>query len=124
MTDASWHAEVYGKWLGSGTRRRKTPGARHGRLILEEQQHRCAYCGIEFGDYTFRRGRPIQLRITWDHVIPYVYSEDSSDSNFVAACQVCNAIKNARMFESVNDAAAVIQRERWSRGYRDWQETA
>lgn len=70
--------------------------------ILEEQKNRCFYCGDEFGSYRKLNGVVRQVRLEWDHVVPFSYNGNNAD--FVAACKQCNAAKHARMFSTMQEA--------------------
>lgn len=72
---------------------RSKPPKRAQKRILAEQDYTCFWCARSFGRVVYRRRRSYKLRITWDHIIPYVYSLDNREHNFVASCQVCNALK-------------------------------
>ncbi len=76
--------------------------------ILEAQQGCCFYCDRHFGTTVFSGQREIALRIQWDHVNPFTYSLDNRDQNFVAACHICNNIKAALIFKSVDEARTFI----------------
>jgi CRISPR/Cas system Type II protein with McrA/HNH and RuvC-like nuclease domain len=71
--------------------------------ILAEQGSVCLYCGRSFGSWVQRRNKPLQLRLEWDHICPWKYSQDNRQTNFVAACHLCNAFKSDRVFSSIED---------------------
>lgn len=96
---------------------RKTPTVAEKRFILEEQEHRCFYCGVEFDSIRYRNGLPVTIKINWDHQMPFVYSQNNKTSNFVAACHVCNGIKSSRLFQTVEDAQVHLADRRKSKGY-------
>jgi 5-methylcytosine-specific restriction endonuclease McrA len=81
------------------------------------QKDRCIYCQRQFGDTNVRRGVSITLRLTWDHFIPYAYTMTHTDDNWVASCQICNAIKHDKMYPSVEYARVRIHERRMSKGY-------
>ena len=102
--------------------------------ILEDQGHRCFYCDQPFGAVHHRRakvsrhrmrvvggselrGTKITLRVCFDHRLPYAYSQDNRESNFVAACQVCNTIKGALVFGNMDEARVYIADHRRAKGY-------
>ena len=87
--------------------------------LLEAQDHRCFYCNRMFGSYVWRDGRAIELRTEYDHVTPYIYSYNNNFDNFVAACQVCNRIKSAYVFDTVEEARIALQAKREEKGYRN-----
>jgi 5-methylcytosine-specific restriction endonuclease McrA len=91
---------LYGPF--GGARRRKPP-KRIQAAIVAEYGWRCRYCSRPVG-------RNAQLPAEWDHFIPYSYGHDNPDDNWVLACRACNAIKGAKMFESITEAREYIQR--------------
>ncbi len=97
--------------FGSGAARRKPSGALRARL-LSKQMNRCLYCDCRFGQAVHRsggrRGGWVQLRLNWDHFIPYAYSGANPQDNWVAACHICNGIKGPRMFDTVREASEWI----------------
>jgi hypothetical protein len=98
---------------------RKRPRKKVQNKILEEQRYLCFYCWRRFGQTVYREGRSIRLKINWDHVNPWSYCLSNKDSNFVAACHVCNGIKSNLMFKDLDDARTTIT-ERWKdKGYSD-----
>ena len=106
-----WHEAVYGPETGSYAPRRR-PNVATRLHILQQQDGRCFYCGSRFGTYVTRKNRPRVLKAAWDHVIPYVYLQANPDTNWVAACQVCNGIKGSRIFATVDEAREHITRRR------------
>lgn len=111
-----WRAAIYGRAVtGSGLRR--TPSATKRNEILEQQAGRCLYCDLRIGSIIRRFGSPVSLRLNWDHFVPYAYGQTNAESNWVAACHVCNGIKGCRMFDTVTDAQAYIRGRRAAKGY-------
>lgn len=45
---------------------------------------------------------PRKITIQYDHVVPWVFSNNDDLDNFVAACNVCNMIKNDRIFPTID----------------------
>lgn len=77
---------------------RKRPPPRDRRQILDEQNQRCFWCSHRFGATVEDSAmKQLVLEVTWDHVIPHVYSRDNRTSNFVATCQICNRYKSAKV---------------------------
>jgi len=76
------------------------------------QEYRCLYCSRQFGSVVWRGRQRSTLRINWDHMVPYSYSRNNTTGNFAAACQICNGIKGAIMFESIEKARVHIN-GRW-----------
>lgn len=81
--------------------------------ILQQQNNRCIYCNYQFGS-VFRdkkKHRHIVLGVAWDHFTPWSYIR-SHNVTFVAACQICNSIKGAYVFDTLADACAFISKGR------------
>lgn len=85
--------------------------------ILNDQDNRCLYCDQAFGTVKHRKGKKLNLRLQWDHKLPYAYSADNRSSNFAAACHVCNAIKSDLIFQDIDEARAHIAMQRKDKGY-------
>lgn len=93
---------------------RRLPPLRDRRAQLSEQEGKCFYCLREFGRKVYKHGvKPVVLRVNWDHVLPYSYSQDNHALNFVAACQICNGFKSSRIYATVWDAQVAIA-TRWA----------
>lgn len=99
--------------------KRRTPHKLIKEQILQIQNYRCFYCQITFGNLTFRRGKPVTLKIQWEHFEPFSFSQNNEDENFVAACQICNGIKSDLNFQTVEEAQIYVQTKRESKGYID-----
>lgn len=97
--------------------RRKLPPKAARERILEEQENCCFYCGVEFGELRWKKGRAVRIKLNWDHKLPYAYSQDNNTTNFVAACHVCNGIKSSRVFQTVEEAQIYLQDRRKAKGY-------
>jgi hypothetical protein len=108
---------------GKNKFRRKPSGVAQKR-ILDGQDHRCLYCCRRIGSVVYKRGEykgrafGVRLKLVWDHYVPYIYSLDSSDSNFVAACHICNGFKSDLMMDSLKDYRNHIA-DKWERRYWD-----
>lgn len=89
---------------------RRLPPLRLRRAVIEAQGGRCFYCERHFGSSVVRRGRLILLRLEWDHKVPFSFDGNNSPANFVASCHVCNAIKNDRCFQTIEEARSFLQR--------------
>jgi len=87
---------------------RRQPTAEEKGLILELQENCCLYCQRRFDSAVIRKGKLSWLRVTWDHVVPFSYSQNNSAVNFVAACQICNGIKGSLMFVTIEEARVYI----------------
>jgi len=98
--------------------KRSLPSAEDRKRILEMQEGRCFYCSKEFGERYWYKGRYVRLKLHWDHMVPFVYSQNNHGYNFAAACHVCNGIKGALMFHDVEQAQVHILQE-WDRRKSD-----
>ena len=90
--------------------------------LLNIQANRCAYCGAQFGDFiqNTNTGNVIQVRLQWDHAVPYSFLRTNPKNNWLAACHVCNGMKNNKMFDSLADARAVLARKRFKCGFETY----
>lgn len=87
--------------------------------ILQHQEYRCFWCSHVFGSiYRHKKARVKTLTIEWDHVIPYVYGQDSRASNLVASCRVCNQIKRDRYFDDHATCRRFIKQVWEKNGYK------
>lgn len=109
----------YRKQMSEAAIVRRKPKSKDQKVILKRQEGRCLYCDRCFDSAVYRNGRKIRLRLHWDHMVPYVYSRNNNNANFVAACHVCNGIKAARMFDDVEEARIYINEKRQAKGYTD-----
>jgi hypothetical protein len=50
-------------------------------------------------------------------MVPYAYSQDNGTPNFVAACHVCNGLKSAKMFRTIDEARGYLASKRAAKGY-------
>ena len=115
-----WHADVYGRWLGTGRHKRRRPKRWIRDRVLERQGNQCAYCGAVFGGLTLSRGGiTVKVQIAWDHFIPYVHNPIQPDDNWVASCHICNGIKSCAVFDTIVEAKDYIMARRWRRDKTD-----
>lgn len=102
---------------------RKLPPIADRRRVLLEQDYRCFYCLRSFGAMVtrFKDGErhTVTLRHCWDHLVPWVYGQNNYPYNFVAACQVCNSIKAAHIYQSIEEARHAITLQRKAKGWED-----
>lgn len=98
--------------------KRQRPSGRAKVEILYKQSNRCLYCDVKFDTHFihYRTGKIRKLSACWDHVVPYAYSQNNNDLNFVAACSVCNGIKSSKLFETLEEARAYVQYNRAKKG--------
>jgi hypothetical protein len=83
---------------------------------LREQNNCCAWCGRPFGIFyeDTKRNRITELKVHWDHVLPYSYLACNLEENYVAACHVCNLFKSASVFRDEDDLRAYLA-DKWNR---------
>lgn len=83
------------------------------RSLLNQQDNRCFYCDRRFGDVArhLSKKRKEVLKVQWDHKVPWKYSQNNHITNYVAACHQCNALKYARVFQTVDEARVYLQTE-------------
>ena len=102
----------------TGTKR-EPPSSAEKRFMLEVQENKCFYCAVPFNE-PFLHPKINKLRYTnvcYDHFIPYSYSQDNRQINFVGACQICNGIKRNLVFDSREDAITYVKYRRKKKGY-------
>ncbi|MCU1236886.1 MAG: endonuclease [Candidatus Solibacter sp.] len=86
-----------------------------GRRVLERDQYRCQYCGLD-GASSFENS----LIMTVDFVNPRANKGTKHAENLVAACRPCNLIKGRRVFSDLEHAKTyVLQRRDELR--QDWE---
>ena len=82
---------------------RRLPSHRDQALILSAQDNKCYYCESEFDE----TNNPV----TWDHVVPFSYSGNNHRDNIVAACQICNGVKQDKVLaDEVHYDARMLRR--------------
>jgi 5-methylcytosine-specific restriction endonuclease McrA len=81
--------------------------SQEGRRILERDQYRCQYCGLD-GAASFENS----LIMTVDFVHPRAHKGEKAPENLVTACRPCNVIKGRRVFASFDDAKSYILEKR------------
>jgi hypothetical protein len=82
---------------------RRGPSAKRKRQCLKDQSDRCLYCIRRFGSYVYAGDTEIKLKLAWDHFVPFVFSGDNSDENFVAACHICNGWKSDLFLDGLKE---------------------
>jgi 5-methylcytosine-specific restriction endonuclease McrA len=78
-----------------------------GMKILERDQFRCRYCGLD-GKTSFENA----LVMSVDFVVPRARKGKKDPSNLVACCRPCNMIKGTRMYNSFEDAKKYVLAQR------------
>lgn len=74
-----------------------------GLRILERDQFRCRYCGLN-GRASFENA----LVMGVDFVVPRARKGKNEDDNLAACCRACNVIKGRRLFGSFEGAKAYV----------------
>lgn len=119
LPENDWRRAVYGRSQIGGIGIRRAPRLAERIRVQEAQGNRCLYCELPIGTAIWRRAQTVILRTNWDHFVPYSYLARNPDNNWVLACHVCNGIKTARMFDTVQTARQVILPVREAKGYED-----
>jgi 5-methylcytosine-specific restriction endonuclease McrA len=96
------------------TRLAKPLTSDEGRQILERDQYRCQYCGLD-GMSSFENS----LIMTVDFVQPRAHKGKKMPANLVTACRPCNVIKGLRTFSSLAEAKAYVLQRR-AELQKDW----
>jgi len=74
-----------------------------GLRILERDQYRCQYCGLD-GMASFENA----LAMSVDFVVPRARKGKKDDRNLVACCRSCNLIKGTRVYRNFDEAKAYV----------------
>lgn len=88
--------------------------------LRKSQDNRCYYCNQDLGSVVKYKKTTILLCGVLDHVVPFVYCQYSKGTNLVLSCQVCNAMKNDKMFDTMADLLEYLQ-FKWARLRGDYQ---
>jgi len=84
------------------------------RSIIARQRGSCVYCDREFDAFIVFRGRPRQLRVNIDHFVPWKWCKEETADNLYACCDICNAWKRTRIFESVSEVRKFVA-DKWEK---------
>ena len=88
--------------------RRSVPTREMQKLILKIQQGCCFYCDRMFNSTVIVHHRKRKLKLCWDHLVPFAYSQNNNTENFVAACHLCNSWKSDRVFQTIEEAKVFL----------------
>ncbi len=88
-----------------------------GLKILERDQYRCQYCGLD-GMASFENS----LIMSVDFVLPRARKGKKDPKNLVAACRPCNRIKGSRVFANFNEAKKYVLKRR-TEIRQEWETT-
>jgi hypothetical protein len=78
-----------------------------GLRILERDQYRCQYCGLD-GAASFENA----LAMSVDFVVPRARKGKKDERNLVACCRSCNMIKGRRVYRSFDEAKTYVLAQR------------
>lgn len=120
---SGWRIPVYARGGGASEGVRRSPQAATRRRRFKAQGGRCLYCLLPIGTRVRRGARIVALTAHWDHFVPFAYLAQNPDANWVLSCQVCNAIKSERMFDTLETARKAILPRRITKGYETPEET-
>jgi len=100
---------------------RKIPPIAERREILKLQNNCCFYCGNEFDSFVWRirkeKQKIIKVKLSWDHLIPFKFSQNNFAYNFAAACRTCNSIKSDHIYKNIDEMKIVMAYRRRKIGY-------
>jgi len=74
-----------------------------GLQILERDQYRCRYCGLD-GKASFENA----LIMSVDFVVPRAKKGKKDPQNLVACCRPCNMIKGKRVYRDMDEAKSYV----------------
>jgi 5-methylcytosine-specific restriction endonuclease McrA len=77
-------------------------------MLLERYDYSCCYCGKRFGAYVDIKNKTRQIRVSWDHEIPFSYSMNNAGDNFLPACSICNGWKSNKMFQTMEEVKLYV----------------
>ncbi len=100
--------------LGLG-RTAKPLTSAEGRRILERDQYRCQYCGLD-GMASFEN----YLIMTVDFLHPRAKRGKKTAANLLTACRPCNVIKGRRVFPGIAEAKEYVLQRRGELN-REWE---
>jgi 5-methylcytosine-specific restriction endonuclease McrA len=88
-----------------------------GRRILERDQYRCQYCGLD-GLSSFENS----LVMTVDFIHPRARKGKKDPSNLVTACRPCNLLKGERVYRDLEHAKSYVLQKR-DELRKEWEST-
>lgn len=104
------------EYISEPRRRRKQPPKKEKAFLKETQKNKCIYCGIEIGGLYKRRSKYIISQPNYDHYVPFSFSFNNKKTNFVLSCNICNAIKSNKMFNTLEEAIKYVEDIRKKKG--------
>lgn len=116
LPPGDWRRAVYGRPI-VGSERKRRPRVADKQRLLAAQGDTCLYCQLPIGAAVLRGDELVTLQRNFDHFVPYAFVSRNPGANFVIACHVCNGIKTALIFTTVEEARAYILPRREAKGY-------
>jgi len=110
------------KIMSGATHKRKKPSMDQKNAILRLQGNRCLYCNKQYGTPYIHDKKLRFTYICYDHFTPFSYTQHSKDTEFVGSCNVCNSIKNNKIFATIEDAVRYIDYKRRKKGYEYYED--
>lgn len=106
---------------GEGEKHRGYIPRRIREAIIAGQGNRCIYCQQRLDGVAFnrKRNKAVPIRIHIDHLVCWKYSQDNGFDNLLAACHICNGIKNDYLFENFYELQRFILGRRAAKGWVD-----
>lgn len=98
---------------------KRKPMPRKAKLrMLEKFNHSCCYCERVFGTYVNIKNKVKLIRVNWDHKIPFSYSYNNQEENYLPACSFCNAWKGNKIFQSM-EGVKIYVAEKWKEARKE-----
>ena len=101
---------------------RKRPRKKDRERLLREFHDACAYCERTFNRFVHYHGKLDRTKLTRDHQVPWIYSQDNRGQNFLPACQFCNAWKSSFVFKTLEEVKIYVG-QKWEEDYLHYTET-
>lgn len=92
---------------------KKKPTAHSQKVLLERFDNSCAYCERRFGKIVLIGRNVKKLQLVWDHQLPWSYSRNNSEDNFLPACHLCNGWKSDRIFKDIDEVKLYVH-QKWA----------
>lgn len=108
------------KRMSSHHEKRRTPRKRDRERLLKEFQDACAYCERSFNRFVRYHGELNRTRLTWDHSVPWIHSQDNRGQNFLPACQFCNGWKSSLIFKTLEEVKVYVA-QKWEEDHIAYQ---
>lgn len=121
LSEVKEESEFSFRRMAQGASARKRPSKEVIKQKLALQDNKCLYCDIPFGtSYQHPKTKKFrETKVCCDHFVPFKYSQDNGDLNFVLACGTCNGMKSDKMFNTMEDARQYVKSRRAFKGYTE-----